>query len=94
MDSYEVLCHRIVLEQFKNSVPENVLYITENKVKTAVFADDNRLTHLTCSATHRNHGNDGWREDFKFRSVGVHVPVQTNVINVPGKDGKFNSTLM
>lgn len=45
VDTFDNLCDLVVLEQFKNSVPNNVaLYITEHKVKTpgkaVVLADE------------------------------------------------------
>lgn len=48
--TFEDLCNLVVLEQLKNSVPEQVAaYITERKAKTpreaAVLADEYVLTH-------------------------------------------------
>ena len=50
VNTYERLCDLIVLEQFKNIVPEGLaVYINEHKVKTAaeaaVLADEFNLTH-------------------------------------------------
>ena len=50
VDTFDKLCDLVVLEQFKNSVPNNVAtYITEHKAKTpgqaAVLADEYVLIH-------------------------------------------------
>lgn len=50
VDTFEQLCDLIVLEQFKNSIPENVAtYVGDHKVTTAAagaaLADDYVLTH-------------------------------------------------
>lgn len=98
MYTYEELCDPIVLEQFKNSVPDHIAtYINESKVKTAsaaaVLADEYVLTHSGCSAIRRYHGDEGRRENFNFRhgkSANTQESGQVNVRNVPGTDGKFD----
>lgn len=50
VNNFETLCNLVVLEQFKNIVPERLaIYINEHKVKTAaeaaVLADEYVLTH-------------------------------------------------
>lgn len=50
VESFQDLCDLIVLEQFKNSVPDNIAtHICEQKVKTAMeaaaLAEDYVLTH-------------------------------------------------
>lgn len=51
VESFEKLCDLIVLEQFKNSIPENIaMYISEQNVKTAAevaaLADDCFNAHM------------------------------------------------
>lgn len=78
MDTFESLSNLMVLEQFKNIVPDQVAtYINEYEVKSAaeaaVLADVFVLTH--CSNSALNH--DGNRREFRstdaFRSVNLKV---------------------
>jgi len=80
---FDDLCNSMVLEQFKNSVPERIaMYISEQKVRTAgeaaALADDYFLTHrsrgdvdvLTCPGAGRDVAPTG---GMFFLSVQVGV---------------------
>lgn len=59
VSTFEALCELVVLEQFKNSVPEHVaVYINERKVKSpsgaAVLVDEYVLTHKSNFESHRH----------------------------------------
>lgn len=60
IESFESLCDLIILEQFKNIIPERIVtYINEQKVKTAaeaaVLADEFVLIHKNTGVFQRDH---------------------------------------
>lgn len=97
VDNYDDLCDLIVLEQFKDSVPNHIaVHINESKVKTAsaaaVLADEYVLTHASSSEWRRS-GNGTHRDTVKSglgKFVGAHQGAQASVRSVPGTDGKFD----
>ena len=82
VDDFDDLCNLMVLEQFRNSVPDKIaMYISEQKVKTAAeaaaLADEYWLTHKGMDSRAHHLGSDrenGQAGYFSGPSGGGFVP--------------------
>lgn len=94
VNSYETLRDLIILEQFKNSVPERIAtYINERSVKTAAkaaaLADDYVLTHGgECSGVR---GGSGHRENSSAGGTWSGRPVRPVVLEQRSERGRHDS---
>ena len=93
VNSYEALRDLIILEQFKNSVPERIAtYINERSVKTAAkaaaLADDYGLTHGgECSGVR---GGSGHRENSSAGGTWSGRPVRPVVLEQRSERGRHD----